>query len=179
MWKERVPMDEREFRDQLLLLAEPIAATPKAVDAVAERVGAKRRHRVIGAAAVVALVVAISGVAVASLRDSDTAMPPTGTRSVEMSTFVDQWGVRLIVTTSFDEELRIVEGGVGRAGGAVDPDAYVWPHLDSYVSARPYPFVLPAGTDVTVEATVTPNCGDEPPADHLRNPLGAGRRADA
>jgi hypothetical protein len=174
-------MDELEFRDQLLLLAEPIAATPKAVDAVVGQVGAKRRRRVIGIVAVVAFAVAVGGAA-ASLSGSDSdTLEPIGPHKVELSTFVDQWGVRLIVTTSFDEDRRIVEGGVGRAGSAVDTDAYVWPHLDSYVSAHPYPFVLPAGTDVTVEATVTPNCGDGPPSRitlAIRSELGGANMLD-
>jgi len=153
-------MDEREFRDQLLLLAEPITATPIAVDAVVERVGVKRRNRiVVGAIAAAVVIAGVTAIAISGQRSTGPVGSPD---DITISTYVDKWGVRLQMTTVFPDDREVIAGHVevGNATGratiyandGTDPDA-----------GPPVPLRLPAGTSADVEATVQPDCADGMP----------------
>jgi hypothetical protein len=161
-------MDDREFRDQMVRLAEPVTATSNAVDAVVDRVGAKRRHRVIGVAAVVALAVAVGGVAAVRLNDTGAALQPTGSRAVTMrASSFGAAGIYLRATTTFDDDRRIVGYGVVRAGTTVQVHGSVWADVRGFDDDDPYPFTVPAGTPVSIEGPVEPRCGDPIPGEFV------------
>jgi hypothetical protein len=149
-------MDEREFREQMLLLAEPIAATSNAVDAVVGRVSAKRRNRVVVGTITTGLVVIAAASAIATSGQRSTG-PVGSPDDLKISTYVDKWGITLQMTTVFPDERELTAGHVevGNATGkattyandGTDPDA-----------GPPVPLSLKAGVSVLVEATVQPDC---------------------
>jgi hypothetical protein len=159
-------MDEHEFRDQLVRLAEPISATPRALDAVTDRVGAKRRTRNVGVVVAAGLALVAGGAAAAHLTKSGPPTEPTGVEevnTVEMSAFANAYGVNVSMTTSFDDDRRIVRGGVVRAGTEVDDSAFVFADVAGYDDDDPYPFTLPADTDMNLTGYLQPSCADPPP----------------
>jgi hypothetical protein len=159
-------MDEREFRDQLVRLAEPISTTPRAMDAVADRVVAKRRTRNVGLVVAAGLALVAGGAAAVHLTKSGPPTEPTGVEEVDtvrLSAFANAYGVEVSITTSFDDDRRIVSGGIVRAGREVDDSAFVFADVAGYDDDDPYPFTLPADTDMKLIGYLQPSCADPPP----------------